>query len=66
MATTTEFLHEKKGSAPQGLVWGTNMAANGGHDVIWSTLYLQLASANGGPNSSPRTENVITKQENKQ
>ena len=34
MATTTEFLHEKKGSAPQGLVWGTNMAASGGHDVI--------------------------------
>ena len=66
MATTTVFLHEKKRSAPQGLVLGTNMAANGGHDVIWSTLYLQLVSANGGSNSSPRTENVITKKENKQ
>ena len=31
-----------------------------------NALYLQLASANGGPNSSPRTENVITKKENKQ
>ena len=29
-------------------------------------IYLQLVSANGGANSSPRTENVIAKKENKQ
>lgn len=54
---TTKFLHDER---------GTNMVTKGGRDVIWNTLYLQLVSANGGSNSSPRTENVITKKENKQ